>query len=219
MEDRCPNCGTPLSSETIDGQMVVFCVECGVSKPKVTRMATMYSPTETIVHDCRSEDGWPANLQFITVGFRDKEFRELKAYLPADLAVELHQLLDAILRPAGICDLEAENTRLREALSFTTNAIDPAQSDETADWELTDIRWRKRLNEMHAELKRLTRIVDAAIRWRSAELHHAASVLGIRHGDTELLEERKAERTASLQIMLDEYRRNTRKAEPDAEVD
>ena len=54
-----------------------------------------------------------------------------------------------------IADLEAKNTRLREALSFTTNAIDPEQSDETADWELTDVRWRTRLNEMHAELKRL----------------------------------------------------------------
>ncbi len=55
---------------------------------------------------------------------------------------------------------KADNTQLREALSFTTNAIDPEQSDETADWELTDIRWRKRLGEMHAELKRLQRIKE-----------------------------------------------------------
>lgn len=29
MEAKCVNCGNPLSSEIIDGQMVVFCVTCG----------------------------------------------------------------------------------------------------------------------------------------------------------------------------------------------
>ncbi len=103
MEDKCLNCSNDLSSETIDGQMVVFCASCGVE------------PKDPHPETCRCH--------------------------PCDRR--------------RIADLEAKNTRLREALSFTTNAIDPEQSDETADWELTDIRWRKRLNEMHAELKHL----------------------------------------------------------------
>ena len=34
MDPNCVNCGNPLSSETIDGQMVVFCPTCGDPEPK-----------------------------------------------------------------------------------------------------------------------------------------------------------------------------------------
>lgn len=62
-------------------------------------------------------------------------------------------------------EAEADQLRLRDrdlcdALSFMTVAIDPAQSDDTDDWELTDVRWRKRVDEMHAELQRLQAIID-----------------------------------------------------------
>lgn len=32
MNPLCPNCGTPLATETIDEHKVVFCVECGVEQ-------------------------------------------------------------------------------------------------------------------------------------------------------------------------------------------
>lgn len=51
---------------------------------------------------------------------------------------------------------KAEIKRLLEALSFMTNAVDPAQSDETSDWKLTDIRWRERVGEMHAALAKMS---------------------------------------------------------------
>lgn len=51
---------------------------------------------------------------------------------------------------ADVERLQARNTELADALSFMTAALDPAQSDETADWEITDVRWRLRIDEMQA---------------------------------------------------------------------
>ena len=56
--------------------------------------------------------------------------------------------------------LQARNELLGDSLSFMTTALDPAQSDETDDWEITDVRWRLRINEMQATIAKLPKTAD-----------------------------------------------------------
>ena len=51
---------------------------------------------------------------------------------------------------AEIKRLQARNTELANALSFMTDALDREQSEETADWEITDIRWREKIDQLQA---------------------------------------------------------------------
>ncbi len=51
--------------------------------------------------------------------------------------------------------LLAEVERLRDAMSLCVAAIEPERSTETDDWELVDVRWHERIDQMHAEIKRL----------------------------------------------------------------
>ena len=46
MEAKCINCGNPLSSENIDGQMVVFCPTCGDHNRRERAMVTYRLPDE-----------------------------------------------------------------------------------------------------------------------------------------------------------------------------
>ncbi len=70
---------------------------------------------------------------------------------------ELTECLDEIER------LKAWLREQMEALSFITDAIDPDQSDETSDWTLLDSRWRRRVDDMHKQIKRLQDIIQFAL--------------------------------------------------------
>lgn len=53
---------------------------------------------------------------------------------------------------AEVKRLQARSTELANALSFITNALDREESEETADWEITDIRWRLRIERLRNRL-------------------------------------------------------------------
>ena len=65
---------------------------------------------------------------------------------------------------AHVEQLQARNELLRNSLSFMTTAVDPAQSEETADWEITDVRWRLRIDELKVKVERLQAIMDEELR-------------------------------------------------------
>ena len=114
----------------------------------------------------------------------DSIVRECQDRLSADapdiqaLQVEVSRLLRDRLpalwewssQESEIEQFQARCNRQVDALSLLTDAIDPpAQSDETDDWELTDIRWRERIDAMHKEIARLRELVRqcrAEINWR-----------------------------------------------------
>ena len=59
-------------------------------------------------------------------------------------------------------ELWSEIERLRNTMSLYTAAIDPEESEETDDWDVTDVRWRERIDQMHAEIERPRAAVEKA---------------------------------------------------------
>ena len=56
--------------------------------------------------------------------------------------------------------LQDRNTELANALSFMTDALDREQSEETDDWEITDIRWREKIDQLQASVKKVPKTAD-----------------------------------------------------------
>ena len=85
------------------------------------------------------------------------EIERLKAEVEHPESSTCPILIQAAEMKAEVERLESKNQQLSVALSFMNCAIDPALSDETDDWELTDVRWRIRVDELHADIERLRR--------------------------------------------------------------